>query len=123
MSNAQSLKSIPQSLKQFDAMLEEAANAPVRPAEDSIAAAKALFTIGHKQSLIALIYNGLQAKQRALLLSAGGADHNLRDMNFKDLDGLTREKVRRGLNEFSIVIRRFNNAVGHIERTLPTDFR
>ncbi|WP_325891085.1 hypothetical protein [Grimontia sp. NTOU-MAR1] len=123
MSNAIALTSQPHNLSQVRAMIEQAANADTRPAADSISAAKALFTKGHKQSQIELVYNGLAAKQRALILLAGGADHNLRDTNFKNLDDLTREKVRRGLNEFSSVIRRFNNAIGHIERTLPSDFR
>ncbi|WP_158175005.1 hypothetical protein [Grimontia hollisae] len=123
MSNAFALTSTPHSLKQFDAMVEEAANAPAPSAEESIAAIKALFTSGYKQNQIAMVYNGLSNKQRALILLAGGADHSLRETNFKELDDLTREKIRRGLTEFSGMIRRFNNAVGHIEKTLPSDFR
>ncbi|PKF51122.1 hypothetical protein [Enterovibrio nigricans] len=123
MSNAFALTSQPHNSNQARALIEQAANADTRPAEDSIAAAKALFTKGHKQSQIALVYNGLDERQRGLILLAGRADHKLRDKNFKELDDLTREKVRRGLKEFSSVVRRFNNAVGHIEKTLPSDFR
>lgn len=122
MSNAFALTSTPHNLKQFEAMVEEAANAPV-PAAESIAAAKALFTSGYKQSQIAMVYNGLDERVRGIILLTGRADHNLRDKNFNELDDLTREKIRRGLTEFSGVIRRFNNAVGHIEKTLPSDFR
>ncbi|AMG30794.1 hypothetical protein AL542_10765 [Grimontia hollisae] len=122
MSNAVALTSTPHNLKQFEAMVEEAANAPV-PAAESIAAAKALFTSGYKQSQIAMVYNGLDERARGIILLTGRADHNLRDKNFNELDDLTREKIRRGLTEFSGVIRRFNNAVGHIEKTLPSDFR
>lgn len=123
MSNAFALTSTPHSLKQFDAIVEEAANAPAPPAKESIAAAKALFTSGYKQSQIAMVYNGLDERVRGIILLTGRADHNLRDKNFKELDDLTREKIRRGLIALSGMIRRFNNSVGHIEKTLPSDFR
>jgi len=97
-------------------------NIDLRPASDSIAAVRALFTAKHCRNQVKLAYESLSDRQRGMVCIAGGLPPHDFSRHFDSFDDLERQRVRRGLQELNAINRRFENSIGNLKNLKPGTF-
>lgn len=91
-------------------------------AQESIAAAKALFTKGYKRKQLKIVYNSFDKQDRGLICIAGGLSPHDCFRNFEDFNDLELQKVRRGMQVLQGITKRVNSKVGDVNKLRPSHF-
>ncbi|MGF1764829.1 hypothetical protein [Aliivibrio kagoshimensis] len=94
-----------------------------RPAPESIAACKELFTQRHKRNQLKIAFNSLPVRSRGMICIAGGLSSQDSYRSFEEFDDLELQKIRRGLQELKGIIKRFDIKVGDVNKLKPSHFK
>lgn len=91
-------------------------------AQESIAAAKSLFTNGGKRKQLKIVFNSFDKQGRGLICIAGGLSPKDCFRSFEDFDDLELQKVRRGMQVLQGITKRVYSKVGDVNKLKPSHF-